>query len=103
MLLRLQALMRFEFLQCIVRIAIAKYVRPKIMGSVAAAVHRFITEDVMQSSQLPPEVTRDPNLFRRKRLYTTEVDAVFKKFRGVLSHVFEYYSGINGKEKNATM
>ena len=94
------AMMRFEFLQVIVRIAISKYVRdknsPVHKGDVSEAVYELLSVDL--APNLPPECTRLADVFRRKRLYNREVDAVFRKFEKPLATVFEYYSSVEGNE-----
>ena len=94
-----QALMRFEFLQIIVRIAINKYVRDKEAkyhkADVSDAVHALLNNDLLPN--LPPEATRDPDLFRRKRLYTREVADLFTSYKPALTTIFEYYAAMEGE------
>jgi hypothetical protein len=84
------ALMRFEFVQCLVRLAIAKYIRNKDESDVSTAVERFFAHDML--TNLPPEALRDPDAFRRNRLYKTEVDAVLRKYEEPLQVLFRFYA-----------
>ena len=93
-----QALMRFEWIQCLVRIAIAKYVRDENSSEhipdVSEAVSVFLENDVKPA--MPKEATRDADTFRRARLYTRSVDAVFCKYQPALLTIYEYYSSVEG-------
>jgi len=86
------ALMRFEFLQALPRIAIAKYVRPKILGDVSEALEQLITVDMLP--RLPPEAKHDSDLFRTRRLYKRDVNSYFTAMAPVLRTVFDFYSMI---------
>jgi len=94
------ALMRFEFLQCIVRVAIARYVRDKDAvdhkKDVSDAVTELLTVNIIPN--LPNEASHDFDLFRRKRLYTRAVDGVFAKYHTALSTIFNYYASVEGQE-----
>ena len=50
-----RALMRFEFLQCLVRVAIAKYVRSGLINDVSEAVERLLLEDI--EKRMPDEAS----------------------------------------------
>lgn len=91
-----EALMRFEFMQCLVRIAIAKYVRSKIIPDVSEALEVLINTDVLPN--LPAEATHDPDLFRRKRLYCRSVSALFEAWQPVLQPIFDYYASLDPPE-----
>ena len=94
------ALMRFEFIQVIVRLAIAKYVRdtskPCWKGDVSEGVYELMTNDIVPN--MPKEVTRDVNAFRRKRLYKQEAEDVLRKYEKPLATIFEYYSSVDDDE-----
>lgn len=71
-----EALMRFEWLEALVRISIAKYIQDKQMtNDISEAVGLFCKEHL---HRLPPEATLDTNEFRRNRLYNEEVDGLLK-------------------------
>ena len=85
-----EALMRFEFMQCLVRIAIAKYVRPKIILDTSDALAEFMERDVLPN--LTAAAKHDDNVFRRERLYTRSVDEVFAKYGAALQTIFNFYA-----------
>lgn len=96
-----EALMRFEFMQCLVRIAIAKYVRPKHIADISDALAEFMDKDVIPN--LPAAAKHDDNVFRKKRLYTRDVDEVFRRHSDPLQTIFNYYAMPGGhmiKEKS---
>ena len=86
----LSTLMRFEFMACIVRIAIAKYVRSGLEADISTAIERFMERDLLP--HLPPEATRDFDTFRTRRFYTLDVDAALRQHDATLKALFEYYS-----------
>ena len=88
------ALMRFEFLQCLVRIAIAKYVRGGAIPDVSEALEAFIVKDVLPA--VPSEATHDPDVFRRKRFYTKDIAALLARYEAPLRVIFEYYAAVEG-------
>ena len=88
------ALLRFEFMQCLVRISISKYVRDGTIPDVSEALETFLQRDLLPN--LPKGATHDPEVFRRKRLYTKPVADVLKRFEPVLRTFFEYYATIEG-------
>ena len=45
---------------------------------------------------LPLAATHDPDVFRRKRLYTREVAELLGRFEPVLRTIFDYYSTVEG-------
>jgi len=94
------SLMRFEFMQCLVRLAIAKYVRDKDAANripdVSDAVREIMNVDVIPN--LPTEANRDVNIFRRKRLYTRAVHKVFARYKTALETVFNFYANAEGRE-----
>jgi hypothetical protein len=99
------ALMRFEWLQTLVRLSIAKYVRDKTAehhtSDVSDAVSLLFENDILP--QLKPEIKRDPNVFRRKRLYTKAVNALLTKHAPELKTIFEYYSSVEGGDMQLSL
>lgn len=61
------AMIRFEFLEALVRLSISKYVKIGATGSVAEAVGILMGHDI--EPNLEVEARIDPNDFRRDRLY----------------------------------
>ena len=63
-----RALTRFEFMECIVRVAAAKYVKSKRLEAASDAMAALLEEHVR-----PHAVFEDPDEFREKHLFTEEV------------------------------
>lgn len=82
------SLMRHEFLEAIVRVAQAKYVKTRQTDDMASAVKMLLVSHI-----LPFANYDDGNDFRRKHLYCEEVDMVFKRYMGRLNQVFQRHSG----------
>jgi len=81
------ALMRFEFLQILVRIAISKYVLEGEEKDVSVAVQRLITADLLPN--MSEEARYDAETFRRSKLYNREVNEVLEKWAPQLKMVFD--------------
>lgn len=101
------ALTRHEWLNAVVRLAMAKYSRGgSSKGAtvrVAEAVDAFCREHVYSRSRdggggavvpvaLPPEAMADPNEFRRGRLYSREVDDVVRGNMTFLVALYALYA-----------
>ena len=83
-------LMRFEFLECVIRTAVAKYMKdPVLITDLAEAVDKLITDHVLAS--LSNEAIYDPNDFRRDRLYFEENDLIYKKHLPMLKTIYSRY------------
>ena len=80
------ALMRFEFMEALVRIGVAKYGRGIEVQNPAAAVDMLFTKNIIPN--LPAHARVEINSFRTHRLYTEEVDALLKKHKDVLSALY---------------
>ena len=94
-----RALMRFEWLQALVRIAVIKYAKEESTEqggaeasgpTLAPALERLLTEAVLP--KVPVEALHDSDVFRRQRLYTHEVAAVFARYDTSLKAVYETFS-----------
>jgi len=83
------ALMRFEFLEIIVRIAIAKYGKGVATDDVSDAV------DILCERSIGPclceEAALDPNVFRRERLYCEEVAEVLEGHETLLRALYSFF------------
>ncbi|GMG17578.1 unnamed protein product [Phytophthora fragariaefolia] len=66
-----RSLTRFEFLECVIRIAINKYFRTNVCDTPAKAVDKLMQENVL------PVTPEDANEFRSRFLYTEEISDVF--------------------------
>ena len=102
------ALLRFEFMQSLVRIAIAKYVhggeenedgggrrrRPKKGGKkiadVSEALEVLLTKDI--APNLPAEGQVVPDVFRRGRLYTRGIADAAERAEAQLRAIFDFYA-----------
>ena len=84
-----KALMRFEFLQAIVRLAIAKYLKGGVVHDASEAVEKLLGEDF---ELLPPEARHDPEEFREARLYRRDTHNAFAAHEKNLRGIFEFYS-----------
>ncbi|KAF0699117.1 Aste57867_10319 [Aphanomyces stellatus] len=84
-----RSLTRFEFLECVVRIALNKYCnsKPVECDSPAQALHRLMEE------HLAAVVPDDPNDFRMNYLYKEEVSDCFLEYVVLLKDVFAANSG----------
>merc|ERR1719238_1767034 len=79
------ALMRFEFLEVIVRVALAKF--PKLAA--ADAVTTLLTQHFLK--YCGPDVAHDRNAFRRERLYNELIDGILKLHLVSLKAMFQAF------------
>lgn len=93
------ALMRFEFLETLVRVALILYPPADTEDGPALSVESLLELHVVPTitAMLGVEDPHDAwsNVFRRERLYTEEVDVTFRQFLAPLQVLFERYSGRN--------
>ena len=80
-----RALTRAEFIECLVRIAVAKYVHGGCTEDVSSAVTMLCEQNLR--AHLTAEATCDSNDFRKERLYNAEADAALRSFRRLLSRI----------------
>jgi len=85
-----RALMRFEFFQCLVRVAVAKYIKQRQCADVSEALERLIDDDIRP--HVPPEALHDGDAFRRARLYGRATSEVLSKNQASLRAIFEHYA-----------
>ncbi|GIL66635.1 hypothetical protein Vafri_20126 [Volvox africanus] len=83
------AMMRYEFLEAIVRLAIAKYGKGQQTDDLATAVTLLIERNILPN--LVPGALHNSNTFRTERLYNEEVDQVFKKHSVLLKALYSRY------------
>ena len=81
-----KALARAEFLQCLVRLAVLKYVQPKLMADVSEAFERLLCEDI--EPRLEAVTLQHPNEFRETYCYKREVDQTLKRHEPTLRALF---------------
>jgi hypothetical protein len=80
------ALFRWEFIEALTRIAVAKYGRPPDGSDPAQAVERLITEHL--AKHMAPAARIELNAFRTHRLYNEAVDDLLKKHDAVLRALY---------------
>ena len=88
-----RALMRFEFIEVIVRIAIAKFIQLKKTDSLPSAIKRLL-QDYIKTNRGEGRCNAlidDPTVFRQKHVYTQETDQVLRKHVTMLNQMFRGY------------
>ena len=95
-----KSLERTEFLHCLVRLAVAKYVNPGFMTDVSEAVERLCSADI--APKLGIEL-QDPNTFRRDLCYTEEVDNVLRRHEPSLKLLFGVLAKRPTKKENKSL
>jgi len=90
------ALSRQEFLQVLIRIAVARYIKPRRRGvpplltDVSEAVHEMLTGHI--EPRLDPAALQVSNDFREKNVYIQETDEVLNANYDTLRALYESYS-----------
>ena len=93
-----RALMRYEFMECLVRMAVARF-RHEI-NDVSECLDRLFDEVILPN--IDPSAVLDPDIFRRDKFYFQAVDEAFKPHAKYLKLVYMKYSLLNpvaGKAK----
>lgn len=95
-----RALSRFEWLQCLVRSAVQRYVRTKEVKDVSTAVDKMFADDIgpaMSGGPLWEEVgvlpLQDSNAFRNAACYRWETDDVLTEHLESLKAIFHGWAG----------
>ncbi|KAK3236710.1 hypothetical protein CYMTET_53166 [Cymbomonas tetramitiformis] len=96
-----RALMRFEFIEAIVRLAIAKHGMKVETDDASESVDMLVERHLIPS--LCPESVLDPNTFREKRLYFEEMDIVFTEHCALFQAVFDLYTKKGCKKRYANL
>jgi hypothetical protein len=78
-----------QFIEALVRIALAKYGKGQSTANVITAVEMLIVENILPN--IPGAATVDNNWFRRERLYFEEVDTVYKRVKPALLALYSRY------------
>ena len=84
------SLVRYEFLEMLVRIAMDRYIRNKIVNSYAQAMKKLIDEHLM-----PVMKEYKTEIWRNQEYFTEEVDLVLKANKEIFINVFKKFSGKN--------
>jgi len=92
---RKKALNRQEFIQCLVKIAIMRYVMPAILPDVSEAVHRMLSVDI--EPHLDPLIFVEGNDFRDRHTYNEECDSVLRKHEASLRLIYERSCKLRGQ------
>ena len=90
------ALVRYEFMEIIVRIANDKFLRPKSVKTVKKALKKLMAESIFPSIEGHEcnEITSMNTNWWRDNMYMVEdVDLMLKVYKPVLDHIFLRYSG----------
>ena len=82
------SLNRYEFMQCLIKLAIARSI-PHETTDVSDAVEKLLAERIKR--HLPAEANLNNDVFRDDRLYTLEVEGVFRTHLRSLHALFEVY------------
>ena len=80
------ALMQFELLEVLVRLAFARYLLSRELSDASDAVERLLAEHVIPS--LPPEALVDTNEFRFERMYNRAVEGLLIEHKDFLAAVY---------------
>ena len=86
---RANALNRQEWLQCVVHIAIIKYVLPGHVKAVADAIKQLMS---LIREHAPPEALQDSNSFRKRHCYTELMDKVLRRHMPSLKNIYKCYA-----------
>lgn len=82
-------MMRYEFLEALVRSALAKYGKGQATDDVAEAVRMLMEKNIIPN--LPAGGALVTNDFRTQRLYNEDVDLIFKKHQVLLKAMWSRY------------
>ncbi|KAL4168705.1 hypothetical protein KRP22_012103 [Phytophthora ramorum] len=82
-----RSLTRFEFLECVIRIATNKYFRTNVCDTPAKAVDKLLQENIL------PVTPEDANEFRSRFLYREEISDVFTEHIALLQELYDAHMG----------
>jgi hypothetical protein len=91
------ALVRYEFVECMVRLALTKYVETGVTIDPSDALDFFCERCL--TTRLPTPATHHRDFFRNERMYLEPVDIVLRKHLPVLISVFQQLVNMDTKEK----
>jgi len=84
------SLNRQEFMQCLVRCAIAVYVKLGTIGDVSDAVGRFMLSDILPN--LPKRALQNSNAFRKRFCYIEATSRVLERHAASLTSLYHTYA-----------
>lgn len=82
-------MMRHEFIEALIRLALNKYGKGQATTDIAESVEMLFNENVVP--RVPVAARHEPNAFRRERLYVEEVDALLKKNKNLLQAIYSRF------------
>ena len=85
-----RALNRYEFLQVLVRVAVARFINTGKTADVSEALQRLFNADL--DPHIDPVALQDSNVFRRAYCYTEGVDGALRAHEKSLRALFEAYA-----------
>jgi hypothetical protein len=80
------AMMRYEFIEAIVRAALAKYGKGQATDDIAVAVRMILENNIVANLPAPAAIVT--NDFRTGRLYCEEVDLLLKRHAVMLKAIY---------------
>lgn len=92
-----KALMRHEFIECLVRIAVARFGHET--KDVSDCLDRLFDEVIY--TNIPDECKLDPDIFRRERLYSEDTESGYVPHAKVLKIIYNKYSMLNPAQGKA--
>lgn len=84
------ALLRYQWLQVVVRVAIAKYVRTGRTRDVSDALEMLISRDI--EPNISAYAAHDHDLFRREQFYLQDTELALLQYEGSLREIYRRYS-----------
>jgi len=93
-----RALNRNEFFQCLIRLAIMRYVQPGLCTDVSEAVHELFLSDI--EPNLESSCQQDSNEFRKAMCYIAETDEVLHRHEKSIKAIFKEYASGDGNILN---
>ena len=94
-----RSLCRHEWINCLVRVAIMRYVLPGKVKDVSGAIEHLLKMDV--EPKLEAWILSDTDAFRRDVCYTEAVDAVLCEHESSLRNVLEFYYDSESREQKS--
>jgi len=91
------SMMRFQFLEALIRLAEAKFLRNGKAEDIADAVHLLM--DTIQSAPIMQKAIGGPDRFREEKLYTEEIDQELRPNLAFLKEVFSKFTGKKSKSR----
>ena len=82
-----KALERAEFLHCLVRAAVMRYIHSRVLADVSQSVQRLFTEIISPCAERA-QLFMSADTYRRAQLYVEEVDTVLRRHEAALRKLF---------------